>query len=56
MKEHLEGFMNFLIGIFAMCCGHITLLQCSTVAGYIANIGGAALVVIQFYRTFRKKG
>ncbi len=54
IKEHIESAFNLITGAFGMCCGNITVLQCSNAAGLIANVGGAILVLVQIYRMMRK--
>jgi hypothetical protein len=55
IKEKAEAAVNIVAGIYGMCCGHITLAQCTGFLSLIANAGGAALVLIQLYRTLTKK-
>lgn len=54
-KQVAEAGINFILGALGMCCGHITVAQCTNAASFIANVGGAILVLIQLYRTLRRK-
>lgn len=55
IKEVFEAVVNLTVGSFGLCCGHITMAQCTGVLSLIANAGGAALVIIQLVRTLKKK-
>lgn len=55
IKEAAEAAINLAVGFFGLCCGHITLTQCTNVFSFIANFGGALLVIVQLIRTLKKK-
>lgn len=55
IRQHIESAINLIAGFFGMCCGNVTVLQCSNAAGLIANVGGAFLVIVQVCRMMRRK-
>lgn len=55
IKDGFESVVNLTVGLFGLCCGHITMEQCTGFFSLIANAGGATLVIIQLVRTLKKK-
>ncbi len=55
IREKLETGFNLVVGFFGMCCGHLDIVQITSDAAFIANVGGAVIVLIQLYRMLRKK-
>lgn len=55
LKDTAEGIVSGFVAVWGLCCGHITALQVQTDASFIANVGGALIVLIQLYRMLKKK-
>lgn len=55
IKDGAEAIVSGFVATWGLCCGHITALQVQSDASFIANIGGALIVVIQLYRMLKKK-